>query len=287
MRSFRALAALLCLLFATCIVGAEDDEAVVPYFQTAAFNVPLLTDWEDRSSPDIAQFHLEDAKATIRAALVQGVDPLSAASADLQAALEIPAGDAIYQGKVNLADGTWTVLIMEPDAATSASLMTRRLDESSIVISFIERDPESRILMLAMAQSGDPSTDASAELQEAAQQLLSRPAGNLGEAVSIELPSGDWLLFSAPGRTLMAMAFGNDSYLALQEGAGERLPQLADAWNSALLGFFVTPDNSRYLALALAASAFILLSLIFSFYWRWRNLAKDLAFIDALRAEAD
>ena len=51
--------------------------------------------------------------------------------------------------------------------------------------------------------------------------------------------------------------------------------RLADAYNRTLLGFFITPDNSRYLALGLAAT-FVILGLLVlgSLFWRERNCGR-------------
>ena len=85
----------------------------------------------------------------------------------------------------------------------------------------------------------------------------------------------------------MGMVFGNDSYVALQEGQLGELPALAEAYNRTLLGFFITPDNSGYLALGLAVVAVILGTLVFSFFWRSRGLQKDLAMIEELAREEE
>ena len=63
------------------------------------------------------------------------------------------------------------------------------------------------------------------------------------------------------------------------------LAALADAYNRTLLGFFVTPDNSQYLALALAVVLVILGTLLGSLYWRERNVRKDLALLEELAGE--
>ena len=85
----------------------------------------------------------------------------------------------------------------------------------------------------------------------------------------------------------MGMVFGNDSYLALQAGPPGDLATLADAYNQALLGFFITPDNSSYLALGLAVVVLILGGLILSFGWRARSLDQDAALIQQLTQADD
>lgn len=191
-------------------------------------------------------------------------------------------GEPIYQNKVNLADGTWTVLIYEPDGVASASVMARRARSQAVVISFVESDPAARILMLTIAQSGDAREDAGSEIDLALSLLASNKAADLVEMTALSLPSGEWTGVVGDSTAAMGMVFGNDSYLAIGEGETENLPTLADAYNRTVLGFFVTPDNAGYLALALTASFAILALLILSFFWRSRNIQKDLELIESL-----
>lgn len=282
MRSFLRLLSLLAMLIIAGAVRAQDDQSAMPYIRTPAFNAPLLQGWENQSGDDFAQFHYPEAHATIRSALIEIDDPVAAAASDLRRAYGIEFGEPIYQNKVNLADGTWTVLIYEPDGAASASVMARRAGSQSVVISFVESDPEARILMLTIAQSGDARDDARTEIDLAMSLLASSNAADLAEATALSLPSGEWTEVVGDSFFAMGMVFGNDSYLALGEGETENLPTLADAYNRTVLGFFVTPDNSVYLALALTAVFAILALLILSFFWRSRNIQKDLELIESL-----
>jgi len=282
MRSFLTLLSLAAILIFASVVLAESDEDTVPYIRLSSFNAPLLEGWENQSGDDFAQFHYAQAHATIRSALLEIAEPVAAAAADLRRSFGIEVGAPIYQGKVNLADGTWTVLIYEPDGLASASGMARRAGSQTAVISFVESDPEARILMLTIAQSGDGRDDAGTEIDLAVSLLASNKAANLAEAAALSLPSGEWTGVVGDSFLAMGMVFGNDSYLAIGEGATENLPKLADAYNRTVLGFFVTPDNSGYLALALAAVFAILALLILSFFWRSRNIQKDLQLIESL-----
>ncbi|MDE2856086.1 MAG: hypothetical protein OXN88_18085 [Chloroflexota bacterium] len=279
------LATFILALLAIGAVNAQDgDQNGVAYFRSRAFNVPILAGWEDQSTETVAQFHLAEAGATIRTAIVPQDDILAAAGADLRAAFGVDFGGPGYQDKVNLADGTWTVLIYEPDARISASVMARHVENETVVISFVESAPAGRILMLAVARSDESEADASGEIDAAAGGLLD-PATNYERRASLALPSGEWMVLSAERYTAMGMVFGNDSFLALAESAAEQLPALADAYNRTLLGFFITPDNSTYLALGLAAAFIILGTLVGSLFWRERALRKDLALLQVLAGE--
>ncbi len=278
----RAYISLISILISAGLLLAQDDQASLPYLQTAAFNLPLLEGWQNQRGDAFAQFHFAEAQASIRAALLELPDPIAAAGTDLNRAFGIEPASPIYQDKVNLADGTWHVLLYEPDDVTSASVMARRAEAQSVVISFVERDPEMRVLMLTIAQNGDARKDAAAEL-DLAWNLLATPAADLTEETVFSLPSGQWTGLAGDSSLAMGMAFGNDSYIAIGEGATSKLPMLADAYNRTVLGFFITPDNSGYLALALAASFAILALLILSFFWRSRNIQKDLQLIESLR----
>lgn len=282
MRSFLTLVSLISILIFASVVLAQGDEDTVPYIQLSAFNAPLLEGWENQSGDKFAQFHYAEAHATIRSALVEISDPVAAAGSDLQRAFGIEFGEPIYQNKVNLADGTWTVLIYERDGFASASVMARREGSQTVVISFVESDPEARILMLTIAQSGDAREDARSEIDLAMSLLASNKAAALVEATALSLPSGEWTRVVGDSAVGMGMVFGNDSYLAIGEGGTENLPNLADAYIRTVLGFFVTPDNSGYLALALTAVFAILALLILSFFWRSRNIQKDLELVESL-----
>ena len=282
MRSHLALLSLVLVFVFASVLLAQDDQDTMPYVQLSAFNAPLLKSWENQSSDDFAQFHNAEAHATIRTALVEAGEPDAAAASDLRRAFGIEIGDPIYQNKVNLADGTWTVVNYEPDAVVSASVMARRAGSQNVVISFVESDPEARILMLTIAQSGGPRDDAGTEIDLAMSLLASNRTAHLVETTALALSSGEWTRRVGDGAVAMGMAFGNDSYLAIGEGETENLPKLADAYNRTVLGFFVTPDNTGYLALALTASFAILALLILSFFWRSRNIQKDLELIESM-----
>ena len=254
----------------------------VAYFRSPAFNAPRLEGWEDQSDESAAQFHLAEAGATIRTAIVPLNDIMAAVGAELSDAFDIDAGQPIYQDKVNLADGTWTVLIFEPEAGVSASVMARLVGGATVVISFVESDPAARIVMLTLERADDSQADASPEVALAIQALAGTLPSFLAQAENVNLPSGQWIVYTGEDLQAMGMVFGNDSYLALAESAGESLPALADAYNRALLGFFITPDNSGYLALGLAAAFFILATWIGSLFWRERGLRKELALLREL-----
>lgn len=270
------------------ILKAEDGEgASTPYFQSYAFNVPILKGWDDQSTDDIAQFQLAEARATIRTATVATSDAVAGAEAELAAITGAAAPQPSYRDKVNLADGTWQVLVYDVDDETTASVMARQAGARVVVISFVERDPAARTALLTLAQADDSLGDASPEIALAAEAIGGLALGELAEVGSETLASGEWVVYTGEGAAAMGMVFGNDSYVALQVGAPGDLAALADAWNRTLLGFFITPDNSRYLALGLAVVIVILGTLVGSLYWRERNLRKDLALLEQLAQEGD
>lgn len=280
MRSTRFAAALLWAFLTAGSLLAQD--AAGAYFQSAAFNVPILEGWEDQSSETIAQFYHADAQAAIRTNVIRGADAVSGAEQDLQAWLESPVDAPIYQGKVNLADGTWAALVYQIDADTTASVMARQDKADAVVISFVEAHPAARIIMAVIARGDETQDDARAEIAAALEAFSLGSGDDLSEPQAAALPGGEWLLQSSETVTAMSRVFGNDSYLAIAEGDADSLPELASAYHASLLGFFVTPDNSNFLWLGLAAVFGILGSLLFSFVWRERHLQKELAFIQEL-----
>ena len=266
--------------------NADDGEIkTASYFRSRAFNAPILDGWEDQSTDDIAQFHLADAQATIRTATVESGDAVAAAEADLAASTRLQVPPPIYSDKVNLADGTWHVLVYDLEAETTASVMARKAGAHAVVISFVERDPTARTVMLTLARADDAHEDAAHEIAVAIEAVAESLPSVMAQTERVNLPSGEWVTIAGEGLTAMGMVFGNDSYVALREGAAGDLAALADAYNRTLLGFFITPDNSHYLALALAVVFVILGTLVGSLFWRERGIQKDLALLEALAEE--
>ena len=279
------LVVLLVALVASGSVIANDSDKTVPYFQARGFNVPILDGWEDQSSAEFAQFYLSEAQATIRTAIVPVNDAIAAAEQDLEEMLGADIGQPVYSDKVNLADGTWNVLVYDIDAATTASVMARRHEARSVVISFVESDPAARTVLLTMARTDEALDVATPEIARAIAKLTGIALQELDDEGVIELPSGAWAMYRRPTLAAMGMVFGNDSYVALQEGQLGDLAALAEAYNLTLLGFFITPDNSGYLALGLAATFIILGLLVLSYFWRARTMRQELALIEALGRE--
>lgn len=281
-RPYSSIALLIVVLLALGNASAQDGDEAVPYIQARGLNAPVLEGWEDQSSGDVAQFHLAEAGATIRTAMVEANDAINAVANELEHMAGSAPAQPLYEGKVNLADGTWTVLAYDISAAVTASFMARRLGEQFVVISFVESAPETRTIMLTLARADEAQADAAPEIGRALEQTVGFELSQPEEARIVELPSGEWLIYERIGLSAMGMVYGNESYIALQEGELGDLAVLADAWNRTLLGFFITPDNSGYLALGLAVVFVILGTLVFSFVWRERSIQKDLALLDAL-----
>ena len=105
-----------------------------------------------------------------------------------------------------------------------------------------------------MARTDEALDAATPEIARAIAKLTGIALQELDDEEVIELPSGAWAVYRRPTLAAMGMVFGNDSYVALQEGQLGDLAALADAYIMTLLGFFITPDNSSFLALGLAVS---------------------------------
>lgn len=281
----RLATALLWAFLTTCSLLAQDE--TVPYFQSSAFNAPILEGWEDQTSESIAQFYQPAAQATIRTRVIAADSAVTAVEQDLQTWLGNPVEAPIYQDKVNLADGTWTALVYQIDADTTASVMARAHETDVIVISFVEDHPAARIIMMTVVQADGAQDDAQTEMATVLETFSIAGRADVSEPQTVTLPSGEWLLQAGETAAVMGRVFGNDSYLAITEGDVDNLPELANAYHTSLLGFFVTPDNSDFLRLGLAALFGILGVLLFSFFWRGRNVQKELALVQALAREDD
>jgi len=288
MKTTRFLFTLLCaLLSATGGLAqdgvAEEDLPVIPYFQSSAFNTPVLTDWENQSTEDIAQFYLADAQATIRTAVVDVSDSIVGAQQDLEAFLGTTLDEPIYNEKVNLADGTWAVLVYQVDENTTASAMARQNEGRTFVVSFVENNPDVTIIMATVAHTDDSdAANPLLEMGSAVEAFTSTSADDLSDPETIALPSGEWTIQTNDTVSVMGWIFGNDSYLAVADGDIANLPELANAYNTTLLGFFITPDNGFYLILGLTVSLGTLAILLLSIILRSRGLEKDLAVIQQL-----
>lgn len=278
------LAILWAIISVFGVMAQEDEEElpVIPYFQSYAFNVPILEDWEDQSTEDIAQFYQADTQVTIRTHVVDNRDSIAGAEEDLQAFFDSELPDPIYSEKVNLSDGTWAVLVYQIDDETTASAMSRQADGRSYVVSFIESDPDVEIIMATIAHADTAQETAIDEMSIAVETFTSTSADDLSDAETMILPSGEWVMQTADSVSTLGWVFGNDSYIAIADGEIDNLPELANAYNTTLLGFFVTPNNANFLALGLAVSLGTLGILLFSIWWRARNLQKDLAVIQQL-----
>ena len=271
----------LLLALAAVFSQAQDE---MPWFQSADFNVPVLPGWDDQSKDGAAIFHFPAAQATIRTAMAAGGDVESAAINDVSDWLGARLGEAVYSGKVNLADGTWLSQAYDVDDQRSVSIMARQAGDRVIVISFLESDPSARTLMLTIAQADDSLDRPAPEIDSALQALTALRLDDLQDAGIASMPGGEWSLYEGVSAQAAGSVFGNDSYIALREGAPGDLAALADAWQRTVLGFFITPDNSLYLALGLAASFAILALLVGSFIWRARSLQKDLDMLAQLES---
>jgi len=197
--------------------------------------------------------------------------------------------EPIYSDKVNLADGTWAVLVYQVDEDTTASAMARQNEGRTFVVSFIESNPDATIVMTTIAHSDDSDANTPIlEIANAVESFTSASADDLTDPEIITLPSGKWTL-QTDSDTVSAMGwiFGNDSYLAVADGDIDNLPELANAYNTTLLGFFITPDNGFYLILGLTVSLGTLAILLLSIILRARGLEKDLAIIQQLAQDDD
>ncbi len=287
----RYLLALLWAILGVIGVLAQDEATdselpIIPYFQSYAFNTPVLEGWDNQSTDTIAQFYLPDAQATIRTNVVYETDSIVAAEADLTAFFETELPEPTYSEKVNLADGTWAVLVYRLDDDTTASAMARVDGGRSYVISFIENNPDVEITMVTIAHGDDDQNDPTPEIAVALEALTDIDPTDLSDPETMILSSGEWTRQTTDSLEAMGWVFGNDSYLAIVEGSIDNFSDIANAYNTALLGFFVTPDNTSYLILGLVVSLGTVALLLLSIWWRSRSLQKDLAVIQQL-AEDD
>ncbi|QPC82134.1 hypothetical protein G4Y79_20990 [Phototrophicus methaneseepsis] len=296
--TYLLLLGLLLLMALPSVIAQEDTntdtvpEAVeeqelpeIPFFHSASgFNVPILTTWEDQSDDVTALFVNDDLQARI---LVTATSEGSNAAVITTEKLGITLSDPIYSNRISTADGTWEQTYYD-EGATNASLLSKVDAGQQFIIAFVEENPDAAIYMPLVDHTWEgtsalPAIDAAIESLGLADADLEPTSTD-----TVELNTGTWetATYEVDDTTITAYGFdfGVTDYVALAVGDASTLPELADAYNTTLLGgFFITQTNVEYLYLGIAATFGVLLLMIGSLVWRWRNARSDLKTVQQLQ----
>ncbi len=265
--------------------AAEAETTAVPesgaryYNERTRIGAPIPEGWEDTSTGDVARFSrgnfdifiIRVEAETAEAGIIAGLEQI------------IAGFDTSPQstGTVNLANGTWTQQVYQPDDITTITALGQVYDGDDYVIAFLDRDPDLQVQMLivpgddpqavaAIRQAFDPAFDRAPD--------SSTPLGENAVLNSYRLDDGSMLMVQAQVR-------GGFTLVALERGAAGSVPQVGGAFYEVLLGFFVTPENLSYLLLGLVAITLIVGLFVASLILRYRSAQQDLRLVAALRAD--
>lgn len=280
----------LLALFALPLLAQEDaSEEELPeieyYRSPVGFNVPVLGEgWLEQGDGETALFVNEALSAQIQVSAVGTLDDTEA----IQTALvDILADDAepLYSDRIGLTNGTWTQSIYQDGDTTISALALVRSDRT-FVVSFVEDSPEYDAYQLAVRNTDVESTDSQEGVTNSIDRLLEVDVDAAESVTLLELPSGDWQQYDY-GDELDAygLVFRGISFTMLVTGDGSGGAELADAFDTVFLGFFLTPNNDEFLYLGLATSALIMLVLVASLWWRFRNARQDLQLLEQLEEQ--
>ncbi len=279
---------IVCLVIIFPVIAQEEtEEDTVSYVQHPYFNVPKLYNWEEKSTDTLAQFVYLDFPAQIQTIAVETDKVDVGIKRAVLEATDIEVDTATYEGRVNLADGTWNLRVFQPDEVTTISAMGQVRDNLTYVISFIESSPDSNMQMLILRNEEDGEEDPTPAMREILSQFTQLDAESEPEDTTVhDLPSGEWAQFTFnvddTPISILGMVFGNHTYLTFAQGDIEQAPEMSNAFNTTVLGFFVTSDNTEFLYLALAVSFGLLILFGLSLWYRANNLRKDVQVIQQL-----
>lgn len=279
-------------LFAQEADLTEEDLPEIDYYRSPlGFNIPVLGGWENFSTNEAANFTNEAANAEILVTLTNesvvetGIDQILVEGFDTDVSVE-----PVFSSKINLADGTWTQVIYQNDERTISAMGQIRNDKT-YVLSMVEDQVDADVFLMVVPTPDDASSteDVLPGMLLAAEEIGITIDSDPESIETISLPSGNWTkaIYDLDGDTvtLMGFVFGNATYVTVATGDVVGIEDITNKFNTAFLGFFVTPENNEFLYLGLVATGGIMLILVGSFWLRHRNAQKDIELIEQLQAE--
>jgi len=295
----RSMMLIIMLLLASMVLYAQEEDAEelpeIPYYRASSnFNVPVLEleGWENQSTKDDALFVNLALNARIHVTAVDLLDADEAIQMVVSSLVDGDLPDPSYNERKGLPNGTWTQqhFILDETSISSFALLRR---DRTFVVTVVETNPnyDARILavrppMIDAASEEESKGDFRAGMEEAvaALGLVDDPTPD-SEMEPQEYSGGEWLVYSyesSPPVTVTGFMFNDIVYATEVSGEASAAGSLAEAFNIVFLGFFITPSNSNFLYLGLAAVAIIFLALLGSMMLRYQNAQKDLKMIEQL-----
>lgn len=288
------LIAILVLLVVFAAQAQDEEEAeAIGYLQLGSnFAVPDLPEWEHEVVGESALFTNAELNAEIYVSVYDTQDIDAAIRQALGVVYTNELGEPIYSSRIGRNDGTWEYRLFNiEDSSLTAYGMLK--SGRVYVVLFMENSPDYSAYHLAIRssianpQGADLGTALSTASIAAIQAVVNPDFAE--EANRISNPNADnlaWLLAEYTDEISTA-SYLNDSiiYVTLLQGDATLAPSLSNAFDTAFLGFVITPNNAEYLYLGLAFSAGIMLILLGSIWLRQQNLKKDLETIEQLAKE--
>lgn len=267
--------------------AAEEDVPEIDYYRSpVGFNVPVLGDgWVEQGDGETALFVNETLSAQIQVTAVRTLDDEEAIQTALDNFLADSSVEPVYSDRIGLTNGTWTQNIYQDGDSTISALALVRSDRT-FVVSFVETSADYDAYQLTVRNSDPESLDPQEGVANALERLLSIDPDEPESITALNLPSGEWQEYDySADLTAYGFVFRGITYSTIITGDAPDGAELADAYDTVFLGFFMTPNNDEFLYLGLASSAFIFLVLIGSIWWRFRNARQDLQLIEQLENE--
>jgi hypothetical protein len=293
-------AAVFVLLLLTVVLHAQEDEEElpeIPYFRaSSSFNVPVLQleGWQDQSTPDDAIFVNDALSARIHVSAVPTLVDTEAIQAAIATLTEGDFGEPLRESRIGISNGTWTQQLFSADDTSISSFALGSVSGNrTFVVTLIEDSPDynAHYLAIRSPQIDAETTDFAGGIDLAIQTLLGE--GRNFELVEhtdltvLGLPSAQNQYSTDNGAlSVFAQEFDDITYATISTGDIESATQLGEAMETVFLGFFITPDNSNYLYMGLAAVTIIFGVLIGSMWLRYRNVQKDMALVEELAGKS-
>lgn len=273
----------------------EEELPVIDYYHSnLGFNIPVIGAWENFSTRDFAYFRKESASAELHVDVVQETDVITGLNETLENVLSFDlSSEPLFSDSINLADGTWQQFIHQQGERTVSAFGQVR-NAKTYVISLTEDQPDADLYLMIIRNTEtstqvsppDPAPAIATALETLWDDFDAEPASS----ELVELPSGIWTQqnyeWDDQPVTVLGMVFGNATYVTIATGEAQAVTDLTNAFNTAFLGFFVTPENNEFLYLGLAGTAIVFLLLVVSIWLRYRNAQRDMQLIEQLQAES-
>ena len=294
---------LLALLPIAGASQAQSDEEPTPpeipyYRSSSSFNVPILEldGWDVENTREDALYSNAALNARLYVTAVKTTDDSEAIQAAVAAVYDGDLPEARHESRIGLSNGTWTQRLFSIDETSISTLALVRRDRT-FVVTLIEDSPDYSAYQLAVRtppsettnDDGTPRPDFEAGVDTALSTFLGEDNDFvLDDSTDLTALGADSMLnrytVGDEEFALFALDFDFITYATFADDTNTA-QQLGEAFNTVFLGFFITPDNSNFLYLALAVVATIYVALIGSMWLRYRNVRKDMALVEELASK--